>query len=138
LLEDLALVVRLRAREESWRLATVSVSVRVPAILLESAEAELRDRLARAFTLLGDALLDALAPVLGRHAEEMVRDHADGIRDLMAQELADECRRLDVALPRALLDAADPERARKLTLASWLERFDRAARQAASIERPLT
>jgi hypothetical protein len=40
-------------------------------------------------------------------------------------------------LPRALLDAADPERARKLTLATYLERLDRITRQAATVERPL-
>lgn len=136
-LEDVALVVRQRAREESWCLATVPVNVRVPPQLGDQAEVELRDRLGRAFALLGDALLDVLAPVLGRHAEEMVRDHADRVRDLVASDLADECRRLDVGLPRALLDAADPERARKLTLATYLERYDRVSKQAGIVDRQL-
>ena len=105
--------------------------------LSEQGEGELREKVARAFAMLGDALLDALAPILGRHAEELVRDYAESVRDLVAGQLADECRRLDVALPRALLDAADPERARKLTLATYLERLDRAVRQAAIVERPL-
>src|SRR5581483_8329484 len=123
--EDVALVARTRAREEAWRLADVPVTVRVAQRLGETGEKELREKVARAFATLGDALLDALAPVLGRHSEELAREHAEKVRDLVAGQLADECRRLDVALPRALLDAADPERARKLTLATYLERLDR-------------
>ncbi len=135
--EDFALIARTRAREEAWRLADVPVTVRVATRLGEAGEKELREKLARAFATLGDALLDGLAPILGRHAEEQTREHAEKVRDLVAGQLADECRRLDVALPRALLDAADPERARKLTLATYLERLDRITRQAATVEKPL-
>jgi hypothetical protein len=135
--EDLVLLATARAREEAWRLADVPVTVRVAPRLGEAGERELREKLARAFTALGDALLDALAPVLGRHTEELARDHAEKVRELVSGQLADECRRLDVALPRALLDAADPERARKLTLMTYLERLDRITRQAGIVERPL-
>lgn len=135
--EDAVLVARMRAFEEAWRLADVPVTVRVAPRLGETGEKDLREKLARAFATLGDALLDVLAPVLGRHSEELAREHSEKVRDLVAGQLADECRRLDVALPRALLDAADPERARKLTLATYLERLDRITRQAAAVEKPL-
>jgi len=108
--------------------------VRVPARLADAAEPSCgpsRPRLA----LLGEALSTSWRRSSGVTPRRWSATTPSASATLVASDLADECRRLDVALPRALLDAADPERARKLTLASYLERLRRAGRHAAAVER---